>query len=78
MILGFDNYSIHDEYKGHRLDLDREGFIKILKTIPFTMIKRIYTCPYYHLFKSCHFQHLNVPIPIDYFTCYRGIVFLIM
>ena len=69
------DYSIHNDYNCHRFKLDRKGFIDIVKIIPYMSIERIYTCPYYHLFKSCHFQHLNVPIPIDYFTCYRGIVF---
>lgn len=29
-----DNYSIHDDYSCHIFDLDREGFINIVKIIP--------------------------------------------
>ena len=71
------NYSIHGEYKGHRFNLDGEGFINILKMIPYMMIERIYTCLCCHLFQNCYFQHLNIPIPINYFLCHHGFVFII-
>ena len=32
-----DNYSIHYDYKGYRFDLDREGFIDIVRIIPYML-----------------------------------------
>ena len=40
-----DDYSIYDDYNGHRFDLNRKGFIKFVKIIPYMLIERIYTCP---------------------------------
>ena len=32
-----DNYSIHYDYKGYRFDVDREGFIDIVRIIPYML-----------------------------------------
>ena len=41
--------------------------------IPYMMIEKIYTSPCCQLFKNCYFNHLDVPVLIDYFTCHHGI-----
>ena len=63
-----ENHSLHDEYKGHNFDLDREGFIQIVKMIPYMMIETNYACPCCKILKKCYFEHFEVTIPIDYFT----------
>ena len=40
-----ENHSLHDEYKGHKFDLDREGFIQIVKMIPYILIEKNHACP---------------------------------
>ena len=68
-----NNCSIHDNFNGHRFDLDREGFIQIVKMIPYMMIERIYACLCCELFNNCYFNHLDVPVPIYYYICHHGI-----
>ena len=67
-----ENHSLHDEYKGHKFDLDREGFIQIVKMISYMMIETNHACPCCKIFKNCYFEHFDVTIPIHYFTCNHG------
>ena len=64
-----ENHSLHDEYRGHKFDLDRESFIQIVNMIPYMMIEQNHACPCCNLFTNCYFTHFGVTIPIDYFTC---------
>ena len=68
-----DTYSLHDDYTGHWFDLDKEGFIQIVNTILYMMIEKRHICLYWQLFNNCYFNHLDVPVPIDYFVCHHGI-----
>ena len=68
-----ENCSIHEDFEGHIFDLDRKGFIQIVKMIPYMMIKTIYACLCCELFDNCYFSDLNVPVLIDYFSCHHGI-----
>ena len=47
-----DKHYIHDKYKGRRFDLGREGFVKIVKMIPYMMNERTYA------YSFCHFSKL--------------------
>ena len=72
-----ENCSIHEEFIGHTFDLDREGFIQIVKMIPYMMIETIHACPCCELYNNCYFNHLDVPVPIDYFICHHGTFFFV-
>ena len=37
------------------------------------MIEIIYACSCCELFNNYFFNHLDIPVPIDYFTCHHGI-----
>ena len=67
-----ENHSLHEEYRSHKFDLDREGFIPIVKMTPYMMIEQNHACPCCNLFTNCHFLYFDVTIPIDYFTCNHG------
>ena len=64
-----ENHYLPDEYKVHKFDLDREGFIQIVKMIPYMMIEKNHAYPCCKIFKNCYLEHFELIIPIDYFTC---------
>ena len=37
------------------------------------MNERMHACPSCELFNHFYFNHLDIPVPIDYFTCHNGI-----
>ena len=41
--------------------------------VTYMMIERMHACQSCELFNHCYFNHLDVPVPIDYFTCHNGI-----
>ena len=41
--------------------------------IPYMMIEKIYASLCCQLFQNRYFNHLDVPVLIDYFTCHHGI-----
>ena len=40
---------------------------------PYMMIEKRHICLCWQLFNNCYFNHLDVPVPIDYFVCHHGI-----
>ena len=68
-----DNCSIHEDFKDNRFDLDRKDFIQIVKITPYMMIETIHAFPWCELFNNYYFDELDVPVPIDFFTCHHGI-----
>ena len=48
-------------------------FIQIVKMISYMMIERIHACTCCELFNNYYFNHLNILVPIDYFTCHHVI-----
>ena len=50
-------------------DLDREGYKKIIRAIPYMLIEQTHVCPCCVKFDNQFFYNFLVPGPIDHYKC---------
>ena len=62
-----DTESDQPETSQHPFDLDREGYKKIIRAIPYMLIEQTHVCPCCVKFDNQFFYNFSVPGPIEYF-----------